>query len=234
MRDSISTLLEIQDGERWRGSVHCRPMRECGTSVAVERSRDGVGPRVEAGAGTVRLVVVERRTTSFELHAPPDGSDHTIVAAQGREEGDLEFACRTIERIASLDREGRQIVLAMMVLEPRFDPERLRARSSAVRALMEHAAGLQSSRSRLVLINGGRWLSAREQRALFSWVGALMSQHNAWSLPIRVRLEARGPSAMPSRRQIQIPDARWLIAQSRRRRTAVASTPRAVVEVAAH
>jgi hypothetical protein len=208
-------------------------MRVCGTSGAVVRSRDGARPAVKAGAGTVRLVVVERRTTSLELHAPPDGSDHTIVAAQCRDEGDLEFAGRTIERIASLDREGTQIVLAMMVLEPRFDTERVRARSSTVRALMDHAAGLQSSRSRLVLINGGRWLSVREQQTLFSWVGALMRQPRASSLPIRVRLEARGPLAALSRRQIEIPDGRWLFARSRRVPTAIASAPRAVVELAA-
>lgn len=167
-------------------------MRVCGTSEAVAPLRDGLRPAVaEAGTGTVRLVVVERGTTNFELHAPPDGSDHTIVAAQGRAESDLEFACRTADRIASLGREGRHIVLAMMVLEPRFDLERVQARSSAVRVLMDHASGLQSSRSRLVLINGGRWLSASDQRALFSWVGALLRQPNACSLPIRVRLAAR-------------------------------------------
>jgi len=132
-----------------------------------------------------RLIVVEDGTNGFGTHVSPDGTEHTVVVAQGGGEPPAEFAHRTVRRILVLEQSHRSIERTILLLAPRFDMEATAARLLLARALMTHSAATNDGASDLVL----RTPMSRGPEfgeAILTLIDVLIGEPGSCSLPVSV------------------------------------------------
>jgi hypothetical protein len=98
---------------------------------------------------SVRVVVREDGAARFESEVLPDGRDETVVLAQLRGEPPADAVRRALARIASIERSGRTIESAVLLVAPWSDAELIASRSLVTRALVAHMAA--SRRGELVI-----------------------------------------------------------------------------------
>jgi hypothetical protein len=133
----------------------------------------------------VRLVVMEEGTARLESHAPPDGSEQTMVLAPSPGEGPLALSLRAIRRMLALEQSRRSIRLMVMILAHRFDREAMNARLLLARSLMAHAAPREGGSVLLLCADDERRPGFRT--GLVRLVEALMAQPGSDALAIRMR-----------------------------------------------
>jgi hypothetical protein len=143
-------------------------------------------------AGRVRLVVVEEGAGGFESRVPPDAREETIVVAQTSGELPANLVTRVASRIASIERSGRTIGQAIVLLDNRHDAQVGASRWSMARALLSHL--LVSGGSELVLDADGAEVNVRHE--LLSIVEALLEEFEQGRVPIRLQFRREPPRAV--------------------------------------
>jgi hypothetical protein len=156
--------------------------------VAEKRARH---TSTDLSSNHVRLVLVEQGTAHLESHAPPDGSEQTLVLAPSPGEGPLALSLRAIRRMQALEQSGRSIRLMVMILAHRFDREATNARLLLARSLMAHAAPREGGSVLLLCADDERRPGFRT--GLVRLVEALLAQPGSDALAIRMRFASGAP-----------------------------------------
>lgn len=91
----------------------------------------------------VLLVVAEAGTTPVHEATSLGACEQFAVVAQCSHETPLEMVPRLIRRLETLEREGRQVVQATLVMNSKTDDAAMGARRLALNALIRHAARTQ-------------------------------------------------------------------------------------------
>jgi hypothetical protein len=133
-----------------------------------------------------RLVLVEPGRIRLDMHAPPDGSDHTVVIVQGGDERPAQAALRAMRRIRELERSGQYIQRTIVLLAVRFDAEATAARLALVRALIRHLE-VMGSRPSGLLFSCPAGDHAGLRAGLRNLVDAVTRESGSWSLLVRMR-----------------------------------------------
>ena len=141
------------------------------------------GPR---GTGA-RLVLVEAGRLRLDAHAPPDGSEHTVVIVQGGDEPPAQSALRAMRRIRGLERSGHHVQGAIVLLAIRFDAEATAARLALVRALIRHREVTGARRLALLFSCSAGDLHTGLPAGLGNLVTAVTRESGSWSLLVSVR-----------------------------------------------
>jgi hypothetical protein len=130
----------------------------------------------------VRLVSVEAGSCAFD-GVTPDGADETVVVAQAPGEAASTLALRTVDHVAAIERSGRAIAPAIIVLSPSLDSQVLAARSLSARAMLTHMAERRSGELLLV----ARGLTATARDAVLSLVEKLLDEYSNRGVTIRLQ-----------------------------------------------
>jgi hypothetical protein len=133
-----------------------------------------------------RLVLVEPGRIRLDMHAPPDGSDHTVVIVQGGDERPAQSALRAMRRIRELERSGQYVQRTIVLLAMRFDAEATAARLALVRALIRHLE-VMGSRPSGLLLSCPAGDHAGLRAGLRNLVDAVTRESGSWSLLVRMR-----------------------------------------------
>ena len=139
----------------------------------------------------VRLIVREDGAAGFDSEVFPDGRDETVVVAQLRGEAIAEGVRRTISRIASLERSGRAIDSAVLLLSAERSAERLASRQIVTRALFAHMAEHRQGE----LVISAEDVDADVEDELFALAASLDQEfpRAGVDLKLRVRPARSGP-----------------------------------------
>ena len=154
------------------GAAHCAPTPlDCSSARLPARDQH-----------RVRLLLIEAGASGAEEHAQRRDGEHTVVIGQSSEELPTALAVRAVHHILVLERAGRQIESAVVLLAPRFDLEVTAARVLITRALSTHAASSAVPGCELLL--RGR---SELRSEILGLLTVLVGEPSSWSLPIRVR-----------------------------------------------
>jgi len=138
-----------------------------------------------------RVVVMEDGARLFELPAHPNGPDETVLVAQWRNEPPEQFARRVLMRLATCERSGEPMTLAMLVVARELDPSVAWARASLVRALVSYVAA--SGSGELVLVATEAQPALRHE--LLAMVESLLEEHPESHVSMRLQFHVERPSA---------------------------------------
>jgi hypothetical protein len=150
--------------------------------VAVDAARE---TSADLAANHVRLVVVEEGTAHLASHAPPDGSEQTLVLAPSPSERPLVLYTRAIRRMLALEQSKRSIRRVVMILAHRFDREAMNARLLMARTLISHATTRAGCSELVLCADDERRPGFRA--GLLRLVEALMAEPGSDALAIRIR-----------------------------------------------
>lgn len=138
----------------------------------------------------LRLVIVECGAARLPR---ADGFDETIVVAQMQGEPSLAFAQRVIDRLATIERAGRQLESAMLLAGDDYHRQTNAARRLLVLALSAHARA-RGGMSELTLASL-RDASPESCAELLGLAEELMVLPNGDSVPVRVRFGSNAARA---------------------------------------
>jgi hypothetical protein len=150
----------------------------------------------------VRLVAVEDGARGFESRVTPDGGEETVVVTQWSGEPPESLIVRVAARIVALERSGKRVDRAILLVGHERDQHVIAARRLVARALLSHLHS--SSGSELVLDAVGAPASVRH--ALLAEVEALLEESEAPSVPIRLQFRYARPASRESG-VYSVPDA---------------------------
>lgn len=131
----------------------------------------------------VRLVAVEDGAHGLESRITPDGGEETVVVAQWGGEPPASLIIRVAARIGALERSGKKVGRAILLVGERRDDQAIAARRLVARALLSHL--LSSNGTELVLDAVGARADARHE--LLSEVEAMLEELERPSVPIRLQ-----------------------------------------------
>jgi hypothetical protein len=139
----------------------------------------------------VRLVAVEDGAHGFESRVAPDGGDETVVVTQWSGEPPESLIGRVAARIVALERSGKKVDRAILLIGQKRNPHTIAARRLVARALLSHLHS--SSGTELVLDAVGAPANVRHE--LLSEVESLIEESERPSVPIRLQFRhERAPS----------------------------------------
>jgi hypothetical protein len=151
-------------------------------SMRVLSRQPDAGSRQPRLSHEVRLIVVEDGTNGAEDHALPNGTDATVLIAQGGGERPKDFAQRVIRRISVLEQLQQSVVSTTVMLSPRFDTDATAARVALAHGLEAHSAA--ASRASQLLLSAGSGLDS-SLRVKVEALAELLT--NGTTLPVSVQ-----------------------------------------------
>ena len=138
-------------------------------------------------ASSERLIVVEDGAWGLDSSLSVDASDETVVVAQGAGEDPVELPFRVMGRIALIERAGRSIERAVVVMAPKLEPQSQAARALIARTLHAH----MRARGPGELVLAAHGVQAELRLELLTLVETLLSEHES-SVIIRLRFHDDG------------------------------------------
>jgi len=153
--------------------------------------------------GGLRLVVVEDGALGFESRVPPDDGEETLVIAQTSGELPANLVIRVASRIGALERSGRKIGRAILLVGNRQDAQVAAARWVIARALLSHL--LARGGSELVLDADRAEGAVRNE--LLSLVEGLLERVEPSGVPIRLQFRRAPPRPARPSGIYPVPDA---------------------------
>jgi hypothetical protein len=131
----------------------------------------------------VRLITVEEGAHGFESRVAPDGGEETVVVTQWTGEPPSSLIIRVAARIVAIERSGKKVDRAVLLVGQQRDQRTIAARREVARALLSHLDA--SSGAELVLDAVG--VPADFRHELLSEVEALLEELEQPSVPIRLQ-----------------------------------------------
>jgi hypothetical protein len=145
----------------------------------------------------VRLIVVEGGARAIDSHLLPEECEETVVVYQSKGELPVELALRSVRRIGMLERSGRGIGRAVVLMAARHDDQSMAARHLLARALLIHVhIALAGAGELIFAVGGGADVDLRYE--LVGLVEALIGEPGCSSVPIRLRFAAPSESSGPA------------------------------------
>lgn len=134
-----------------------RPLSEC---LMLPRT----APPRRSEVRRVRLVVVEDGAPAVDSHLSPVPCDETVVVHQLDGELPVDLARRVVRRIGALERSGRGVARAAILMACRSDSQVMAARHLLARALVAHAhAALAGATEFILAVDGGGDADLRQE-----------------------------------------------------------------------
>lgn len=148
----------------------------------------------------VRLIVVEDGARAIDSYLSPEECEETVVVHQSDGELPVELARRIVGRIGTLERSGRGIGRAVVLMASRNDDQSMAARHLLARALIIHAHVAPAGAGELIFAVGdGADVDLRYE--LMALVEALIGEPGGSPMPIRLRFGTPGESSGPAIRK---------------------------------
>lgn len=148
-------------------------------------------PRPRPSSG--RLIVVEHGARGLDSFLSADTSDETALVAQGADDDPVELPFRIMGRIALIERAGRSIDCAVVVMAPTLEPRSRAARELIARTLHAHLR----ARGPGELVLAAPRAQADQRLELLTLVEALLNEHES-SVTIRVQFHDDRPRSVAS------------------------------------
>jgi hypothetical protein len=148
----------------------------------------------------VRLIVVEDGAEAVSPYLSPEECEETVVVHQSDGELPVGLARRTVSRIGTLERSGRAIGRAVVLIASRNDDQSMAARHLLARALLIHAHEAPAGSGELILAAGGG-ADVDLRNELMALVGTLMGDPGHSAVPIRLRFGTPSDPSGPAVRK---------------------------------
>jgi hypothetical protein len=141
-----------------------------------------------------RLFVVENGARDLASFLSADGSDETVVVAQGANEAPADLLFRVIGRIAVIERSARSVDRAVIGITSKLDAQSQAARELVARALYAHMTA--SGSGELVFSSHGADVALRHE--LVGLVERLLAEHERSTVTIRLQFHGESPRLAPA------------------------------------
>lgn len=147
----------------------------------------------------MQLLIVESGAGSLRCDIAGAGFDEVIVLGQCEGESAVELLLRASARLSSLERTGRQVARAVIIIAPLLDPQFAAARRLMGLAILSHV--LVAAQDSELVLSVDESATPELRADVIALVESLVAHPGSRYAPIRVRFAPSPSAAEPAARE---------------------------------